>query len=67
MHALIEWVETVVVALAIAAFAHFGVSLKEPPRHSPDQIVRKVSVSSSTMQTADDSKPCPLTRRVTRT
>ncbi len=67
MQALLQSVDAVVVALAATAFAHFGVTLKEPAclQHSAAHVVRKVSVSTREMAeiagVQHRRNPCPAT------
>ena len=60
MHTLAQTVETLVVALAAAAFAHFGVTLKDAPCPHATPIVHRIPASTQLVQTA----PCPLARGV---
>lgn len=61
MQALVQSVEAMVVALAAAAFAHFGVTLKEPPRPKADQVVRRIPASTASLPLpAARARPCPL-------
>jgi len=62
MHALVQAVGALIVALATAAFAHFGVAVKdEPPRTQPS-VVRKIPVVAA----AQPAIRCthPDTRRI---
>jgi len=43
MQAVIQAVEHMVMALAVAAFAHFGVTLKDPPCPKAAPAVQRVS------------------------
>ncbi len=46
MHALVQSVSSIVVALATAAFAHFGVTLKAEPCHcTKSEAVRHLSIA----------------------
>ena len=60
MHALAQTVETLVVALAAAAFAHFGVTLKDAPCPHSRPTVHSTPASTQLVRTA----PCPLARDV---
>ncbi len=67
MHALILWVESLVAALAIAAFAHFGVALKQPRPPNAEQVIRKVAVAGQVSpQTNTPARPCPLAQDARR-
>ena len=60
MHALAQTVETLVVALAAAAFAHFGVTLKDAPCPHAKPAVHRIPASTQLVRMA----PCPLARGV---
>ena len=60
MHALAQSVETLVVALAAAAFAHFGVTLKDAPSPKVTPVVHRIPASTQPVRKA----PCPLARDV---
>ncbi len=60
MHALTQSIETLVVALAAAAFAHFGVTLKDPPCPTATPAVHRIPASTQPVRKA----PCPLARDV---
>ncbi len=64
MHAFIQSIETLVVALAAAAFAHFGVTLKDcpSPKAAPAASRAWTPASGALRQTP----PCPLARDVRR-
>ncbi len=64
MHALAQTIETLVVVMAAAAFAHFGVTLKDAPcpRAAPAAIHR-IPVSTAPRRLGGDA-PCPLARGV---
>ena len=72
MHALLQSIETLVVALAATAFAHFGVDLKEPPclKGAPSQVVHRVSVAAGPNAKPDRieavTAPCPQAASVRR-
>jgi hypothetical protein len=53
MHALVQAVGALIVALATAAFAHFGVAVKDAPEPSPRSVVRKIPVAA-----AQPALPC---------
>jgi hypothetical protein len=64
MHALVQALQTVIVALAAAVFAHLGVSLKEgasAPKPPPPPVVHRTSVA---LQTGAPAAPviCRLRR-----
>jgi hypothetical protein len=60
MHALAQTVETLVVALAAAAFSHFGVTLKDAPCPHASATVQRIPASTQLVS----AKPCPLAREV---
>ena len=60
MHALAQSVDTIVVALAAAAFAHFGVTLKDAPCTHARPEVHSIPASTQLVRKA----PCPLARDV---
>jgi hypothetical protein len=63
MHALVQSVETLVMALAVTAFAHFGVTLKQPPCPPTDQAVRRIPASVVVAEPLPArAAPCPLAR-----
>ncbi len=70
MHAVVQSLEVLVVAMAAAAFAHFGVSLKDAAvRRAPEAVVHRIPVASVTpaMQVqAGRRAPCSLTRSIRR-
>ncbi len=47
MHALVQWIEAIVVALAAAVFAHLGVAMKDaaPAPRAPAPVVQKLPVA----------------------
>ncbi len=51
MQAVIQSLEHLVMALAVAAFAHFGVAMKEPPCPKSTPAVQRVSDVHRTPQT----------------
>ena len=51
MQAILQSLEHLVMALAVAAFAHFGVALKEPPCPKATQAVQRVSYAPPAPQT----------------
>ena len=61
MHALVQAVGTFIVALAAAAFAHFGVALKDAPAQQTPSIVRRIPIVAAAPAT-----PClrAQTRRI---
>jgi hypothetical protein len=63
MHTLVQAVETLVVVLAAAAFAHFGVTLKDAPCPHAKATVQRIPASIQLVRTA----PCPLARDVRKT
>ncbi len=62
MHALAQSVETLVVALAAAAFAHFGVTLKDAPAPKATPVVHRLPASTQLVR----KTPCPLAHDVRR-
>ena len=62
MHAVAQTVETLVVALAAAAFAHFGVTLKDAPCPHATPAVHRIP--ASTVLVLRKNEPCPLARDV---
>ena len=61
MHALVQAVGAFVVALAAAAFAHFGVALKDAPAQQKPSAVRRIPIVA-----AMPAAPClkAQTRRI---
>ncbi len=70
MHALLQSVEMAVFAMAAAAFAHFGVSLRAPPCPPSQAVVRKVEVSTVEQPAPGVLRPpvspCALDRTATQ-
>jgi hypothetical protein len=67
MHALIQSVETLIVALATMAYAHFGVSFNHPPCPKAEQAVHRISyVRPVPANGAPKAVPCPLGKDVRR-
>ena len=64
MHALAQTIETLVVALAATAFAHFGVTLKDAPCPHATPAVHRIP--ASTVPSLSRNQPCPLARDVRR-
>lgn len=66
MSALVQSVHALVFALASAAFAHFGVVLKDAPCHRTDQAVRRIAVVAAAPASASAARatPCPLAKHV---
>jgi hypothetical protein len=63
MQALIQSLEHLVMALAVAAFAHFGVALKDPPCPKATPAVQRVSDVHRDPQTIRRA-PAPLAKDV---
>jgi len=61
MHAFLQALEGMVAALAIAAFAHFGVTLKDYPREQ-QAVQRTPTLAASRGPAISRSTPCPLDR-----
>ena len=60
MHALVDTIENLVTALAVAAFAHFGVALKDAPP-APHASAGRVQVSLAAPAGGHRNRvPCPL-------
>ncbi len=60
MHALVETLETLVTAMAVAAFAHFGIALKDCPP-APQSSAHRVQVSLPAPVSPNRARaPCPL-------
>ena len=59
MHALIDTLETLVTAVAVAAFAHFGIALKDAPP-APHASAQRVQVSLTAASVHRNRVPCPL-------
>jgi 3-dehydroquinate dehydratase len=61
MHALVQAVGALIVALAAAAFAHFGVALKDAPAQQKASVVRRIPIVA-----AAPGAPClhAQTRRI---
>ena len=60
MHALVQAVSYFVAALAISAFAHFGVTLKHGA--APPPVVQRIPVSSTAQIQLIERRPCPLAK-----
>ena len=69
MSVLIQMTASLIAALAAAAFAHFGVTLKAPARPEPQQIIRRIPASDPGVaaKPARPRAPCPLSTRSERT
>jgi hypothetical protein len=65
MSALLQAIQALVFALASAAFAHFGVTLKEPP-HPRDQPVHRTAAAVLAPGPNPRATPCPLAARQDR-
>jgi hypothetical protein len=66
MSAFIQAVHALVFALASAAFAHFGVALKESPRPRAEQSVHRAAVTTAAPAPKTRATPCLLGIRVDR-
>ena len=54
MHVLLQLLQSLVVALAAACLAHFGLALKEPPQgQSATPMVQRLPVATPA------TRPCP--------
>jgi len=63
MHALAQSVEVLVVALAVAAFAHFGVTVKDPPHPRAAPVVHRISASTASIAALGRrASRCPFAR-----
>jgi 3-dehydroquinate dehydratase len=62
MHAFVQSVEAVVVALAAAAFAHFGVTLKDAPAPKAVPAVERLQIDSAVKVRSAPRTPCPLAK-----
>ncbi len=70
MEALVHIIAAFVTALAAAAFAHFGVTLKTPVQHphQSEQTVQRVPISDpAAAGPAARRAPCPILVRRERT
>jgi len=66
MQAVIQSLESFVLAMAVAAFAHFGIVLKDvPPRRAPPAAQRLADLHPSPARTIRRA-PCPLANDVRR-
>ena len=67
MHALVQSVSSIVVAIATAAFAHFGVTLKAEPCHCPKTaVVRHLSIAEGPATDARTRRTPASSRRSVR-
>ncbi len=64
MHVLIQLIQSLVVGLAAACLAHFGLALKEPPHPAPPAVVHRISATAPAAPARSDV-PCPLERGAT--
>ena len=62
MSAIIQSMEHLVMALAVAAFAHFGVALKEPPCPKATPAVQRVSYAHPAPPQTIRRVPAPLAK-----
>jgi hypothetical protein len=68
MHAFVQAVETLIVALAAIAFAHFGISMKQPPHPGTEQAVRPASMAAASQApTTRAHGHCPYAKDMQRT
>jgi len=61
MQAVIQSLESFVLAMAVAAFAHFGVALKDAPCARPATAVHRISYAAS-QQPRTIRAPAPLAK-----
>ncbi len=66
MYAVVHLLETLVVAMAVAAFAHFGVTLKDVPCPRPEQAVRRLHLTAASQTSVARATPCPLAKGLAR-
>jgi hypothetical protein len=64
MSVFVQSMHAVVFALASAAFAHFGVVLKDAPCHKTEQAVRRIAVVAVAPPQPSHATPCPLAKHV---
>ena len=62
MQAVIQSLEHLVMALAVAAFAHFGVALKDPPCPKATPAVQPVSYAHQTPPWTIRRVPTPMAK-----
>ena len=66
MSALLQAIQAAVFALASAAFAHFGVVLKDAPHPAAEQSVRRAAAADVSPPQKGCATPCLIARRVDR-
>ena len=68
MHALIQAVSNLIAAMALAAFAHFGMTLKFElgPPPAPAPVVQRIPTSAEA-QPGQPRRPCPFAADARRT
>ena len=66
MQAVIQSLESFVMAMAVAAFAHFGVALKDAPCARAVHAVRHIAYTPAAQPGAIRPAPAPLAKDVRR-
>ncbi len=66
MSALLQAVQAAVFALATAAFAHFGVVLKDAPHPAAEQSVHRAAAADISPPPKACATPCLIARHVDR-
>ncbi len=66
MQAVIQSLESFVLAMAVAAFAHFGVTLKDAPGPKAAPAARHVAYDRATAPRTIGRAPIPLSKTVRR-
>ncbi len=62
MQAVIQYLEHMVMALAVTAFAHFGVTLKDPPCPRATPAVQRVSYARQAPPQTIRRAPTPMVK-----
>ena len=66
MQSVIQSLEAFVLAMAVAAFAHFGVTLKDAPGPKAAPPARRVAYDRATAPRTISRAPIPLSRTARR-
>jgi hypothetical protein len=66
MQAVIQSLESFVLAMAVAAFAHFGIVLKDVPAPRPQPAAQRIAELHTAPIRTIRRAPCPLAKDIRR-